>query len=293
MKNTFIDGREMIRGVAQCSDLVYVISKGKSLIEQDISHSSLIAVDQGKWADVAITDWDSTAISIARLPSEKAVLIGEDGDVLTYFGGVSTLEVIFPKPVMIRNAKNIDGYVFVCGMKRQFYKRIDEGVWKDLSVPFSSSDKKVGFESIDGFSENEIYAVGWGGEIWSYDGSNWENKYSPTNKILTSICCAENGDSYICGQQGIMIKGRKDAWDIINFESDVSVDFWDLCWFQGQLYVASINNLFTLNGNKLVEVNFEELEIPTCYNLTTANDVLWSVGKDDVVSFNGKAWRKY
>ena len=194
---------------------------------------------------------------------------------------------------MIRNSKTIEGYVFVCGMKRQVYKRIDNNKWIDLSAPIPAVDEKVGFESIDGFSVNEIYAVGWNGEIWGYDGKNWTNKASPTNRILTSVCCAPNGEGYICGQQGIMIKGRKDTWEIISWENDVGIDLWDICWFQGKIYVASMTNLFTLEGNELVEVDFGEMEIPSCYNLTSVDDVLWSIGKNDVVSFNGNAWQRY
>ncbi len=54
-----------------------------------------------------------------------------------------------------------------------------------------------------------------------------------------------------------------------------------------------MTDLFTLEGNALVPVDFGEIGTPTCYNLTTAEGVLWSIGRDDVASFDGTTWRRY
>jgi hypothetical protein len=294
MKSAFVQSSEFIRGCARRNDLVFIISKNKSLIDQDIAHSSLIAIFQGQWTGAINTDWDSSAIATAQFPIQRTIIIGQDGDVAVYLGNKeSKNEKLLPQPVMIRNANTIESYVFACGMKRQVYQRIDENKWIDISAPFPVLDEKVGFEAIDGFSLNEIYSVGWNGEIWGYDGKKWTNNQSPTNRILTSVCCAPNGKAYICGQQGIMLEGRKNTWEVVAWDMDVSLDLWDICWFNDKIYVASINNLYTLEGNNLVEVDFGEVEINTCFNLTTSEGVLWSIGKEDVVSFDGKKWQIY
>ena len=293
MTNRMADSREFVRGAARYHDLVYVLSRGKALIAQDIAHTRLTSVYQGRWGDAATTDWDSTAIAVARKPSEKLVFVGQDGDVSTYVGGTSTAEVIKPAPKMIRNAKTVDGYVLASGMLRQVYKRVGEGEWRDISAPFPKAGEKVGFEAIDGYSGNELYAVGWNGEIWEYDGSNWSNRSSPTNVILTAVCCAGDGVVYVGGQQGVMIKGRHDSWEIIEWEENVDVDIWDLYWFKENLYVATMRNLYTLERNQLVAVDFGELDVPSCYSLTQAEGVMWSIGKEDVLSFDGTTWRRY
>ena len=97
-----------------------------------------------------------TAIAVAKKPSERLVFIGEDGDVCTYVGGKSTTEAIKPAPVLIRNAKTVDGLVIACGMRRQVYRRVDEGEWNDISAPFSKPEEEAGFEAIDGFSLKEL-----------------------------------------------------------------------------------------------------------------------------------------
>jgi hypothetical protein len=293
MATEFADSRVFIRGAARYHDLVYILSKGKSLLEQDINHTSAICVDQGNWANASNTEWDSTAIAVAKKPAEKLVFIGEEGDVCTYVGGHSTREKITPSPRMIRNARSIEGYVYACGMQRQVYQRVDENFWKDMSAPFPNADEKVGFEALDGYSSKEIYTAGWGGEIWEFDGTVWNNRMSPTNLILTSICCAGDDVVYIGGQQGILIKGRGSSWEAVQWEDPVDADLWDLCWFQDKLYVATINSLYVLTGNKLEEVDFGGISVNSCYSLTQAEGVMWSIGSYEVISFDGITWQKY
>jgi len=294
MKSEFVVTREFVRGAARFSDLVYIISRSKTLITRSIAHTSLIGNDGGEWGDGVDTDWDSSAIAVARLPSEKAILVGQDGDVIAFAAGKSRREALTPTPVMIRNAKEIGGYVYACGMKRQVYKRAREKSWIEMSAPRADASEEFGFEAIDGYGEQDIYAAGWGGEIWHYDGGKWVNQSSPTNVILTAVCCAPNGVTYIAGQRGVLISGTKGSWRSVQWSDDeITADLWDLCWFGDRLYVATINGLFTLDGNDLVAVDFGDVEISTCFNLTTAEGVLWSIGRDEVASFDGATWRRY
>jgi hypothetical protein len=293
MSDEAVKSREFIRGAARFDDLIYVISRDNDLVSQDIPHSSVVAIDQDLWADAMDSEWNATAIAIARQPSERAVLVGEDGDVRTYVGGVTTDEAIRPAPVLIRNARTIDGQVYACGMKRQVYRRTGEGRWGDISAPVAAATEAAGFEAIDGYGANDLYAVGWAGEIWQYDGRAWHERNSPTNVILTAVCCAANGKVYAAGQGGTLVAGRDDAWETVALDGDVTVDIWDLCWYHGKLYVATMTALYTLNGHALVPVEFGKARPATCYSLSTTGDVLWSVGLRDVVSFNGTKWRKY
>lgn len=293
MTNKVASSRAFIRGSARYADLVYILSKGKDLLQEDVAHTSAICVDRGQWADAEDVEWDSTAIAVAKQPSEKLVFIGEDGDVCTYVSGASTVEQIKPAPKMIRNARAIEGYVYACGLLRQVYKRIGEGEWRNVSAPGPKPEEKVGFEALDGFSEKEIYAVGWSGEIWEYNGKKWMNRTSPTNVILNAVCCAGDAMVYVAGQQGVMLKGRHERWDTIEWEEEVGADIWDLCWFKNKLYVATMTDLYTLQGNQLEEVDFGDLEISSFYSLTQEEGVMWSIGKEDVLSFDGTTWRSY
>ena len=58
----------------------------------------------------------------------------------------------------------------------------------------------AGFEAIAGFGEENIYAVGWRGEIWQRKDDGWIQRDSPANVILTGVCCTDDGYVYICGR---------------------------------------------------------------------------------------------
>jgi hypothetical protein len=293
MSRKILKSRVFTDGAARYHNLVYILSKDKSMMEDHIPHTSAVGLYKGKWGDCTNTNWNSTAIAVAKKPTEKLVFVGEDGEICTYVGGVSSNEDTLPKVSMIRCAETINGYVYVCGMKRQVYKRTSENQWIDISAPFPKKKEKVGFESIDGFSEDEIYAVGWKGEIWQYDGSKWLDRGSLTNLILTSVCCAPDGVVYIVGQQGMFIKGRHDTWEIVEWEDEIVIDFWDLSFYQGKLYISTMTEIYTFEKGQLIDVDFGGIDVSSCYGLTQAEDIMWSIGGEDVLSFDGKTWQKY
>ena len=293
MSKKALKSRVYTDGVARYRDLLYVMSKDKKLLEREVSHSSVVALDGEEWVNVIDAPWDSTAIAIA-LPTKKMVLVGEDGQVLTYVGGDSEKEQIKPQPRMIRRAKAIDGCVHACGVGREVFRRAGERVWQSMHATKPKPNEKVGFEAIDGFSQKEIYAVGWRGEIWQFDGAVWVHCGSGlTNLILTSVCCAENDVVYVAGQQGILIRGRRDTWEIVQWDDEFDTDFWDVLWFKKELYLATMTGLYTLKDDQLVPVEFDDTVDPTCYRLSTAEGVLWSIGASDVMSFDGKRWRNH
>ena len=293
MSSEILKTRVFTDGAARYHDLVYILSKNKSMVEDEIEHTSAIGVDRGKWVDCVNTNWNSTTIAVAKKPNEKLVLVGEDGEVCTYVGGVSKDEKKIPNVSLIRSANTINGYVYACGMKRQVYKRTGEKKWVDISAPFPAKKEKVGFESVDGFSEDEIYAVGWNGEIWQYNGTQWLNRDSLTNLILASVCCADDGVVYIVGQQGLLIRGRHDTWEVVEWDDDINIDFWDLCFFKDKLYISSIFELYTFENGQLIDVDFKGIDVSSCHSLTQAEGIMWSIGAEDVLSFDGKTWQKY
>ena len=290
MTTEFAAAREFVRGAARRKDLVYIISKVKALLAEDVPHCSVVAVYQGNWADAVDAPWSSTAIAVARTPVEKVIVVGEDGDVFAYAAGTAVKEALEPRPVLVRSATTIEGEVYACGMKRQVYRRQGDGAWRDISATAPKPKQQVGFEALDGYSHREIYAVGWQGEIWQYDGTRWLKRTSPTKLILTAVCCAPDGMVYVAGQQGVMIRGREDTWELVAWRDDVGDDLWDLCWYKNKLYVSTMTGLYTLEGNALVNV---DVDVGSFYSLSTADDVLWSIGRDEVASFDGTTWRRY
>lgn len=113
---------------------MYIISKVRSLMRDGLAHSSVIGVEGGRWVSVTSEEWDSSAISIARVPSSKIVVVGEDGEVVARAGSLSVEEKLPGEVVGIRNAKTIAGHTDACGMQRQVFRRTGEAQWQDISA---------------------------------------------------------------------------------------------------------------------------------------------------------------
>lgn len=284
------DTRTFTDGAARKADLLYVLSRDNKLDASDVEHTSAIGWYKGKWGDVKNTNWRSTAVAVAKLPEERLVFVGESGEVCVYSGGKAEREEIKPRPRLIRRAREIGGIVYACGMLRQVFMRKDKDNWNDISAKKPAREEKVGFEDICGFGEKEIYAVGWGGEVWEFDGKSWKGRGCLTNMILASATCAED-EVYVVGQQGVILRGRHDSWSILDVGKDLSVDIWDVCYFMDKVYFSTFTGIFFLEEGELHPVDFG-FDVSSCYRLTQADGVLWSIGPSDVLSFDGNRWSK-
>jgi len=280
------------RGAARFKDLVYLALQDKKLLKKDMAHTRLGSVDEGEVANVKDLTWRAAGICVARKPSEKLIVVSGDGQVFTYVGGQESGEKI-RDAFDLRACAAIDGYAYACGMNREVFRRGGEGKWTAMHAPAAEGDDDVaGFEAIDGFGADDIYAAGWEGEVWHWQGSAWAQAPSPVNVVLSGVCCAGDGNVYACGQAGTLLRGRGQDWEVLETEGLID-DFWDLRWFMDRLYVASMSALYELQGDVLVPVDFGRDAPDSCYKLTDAEGVLWSVGQQNICSFDGAAWRRW
>jgi hypothetical protein len=194
----------------------------------------------------------------------------------------------------LREVRTIGGYAYACGMDRQVYRRAAAQSWVCIDQDMRRAEAAMdvfGFESIHGFGESDIYAVGWHGEVWHFDGGRWRRIEAPTNLILTRVFCAEDGEVYICGQRGILLKGRGARWEVIE-QQETQEDLWDLQWFNGKLYLSTTRMLYTLEGDRLERVETGDEIAGSCYHLDAADGILWSIGAKDILQFDGEEWTR-
>lgn len=178
-------------------------------------------------------------------------------------------------------------------MMRQVYRRDDANKWVALDTPaMRKATEVVGFETVDGFAADDIYCAGWEGEIWHYNGKKWRQIDSPTNIVLMDACCAPDGNVYLCGQMGKILRGRDDRWEVIE-HGGPKANWWNCCWYQDRLWLATDRGLFTLGKkDKLVPVDFGDESPTTFRHLSTADGVLLSTGAKDVLLFDGSTWTR-
>lgn len=280
-----------VGAAARFSYLVYVLAKDRGLLAQSVEHSRFIAFQRGKFAHMGDRNWSATAICVAKQPSERLIVVGEEGQVFTYVAGQHTEEKITPPPRVIRALGVVDGIAYACGMKRQVYRRDGEALWTDISAPCESEAQACGFEAIDGFNGREVYAVGWSGEIWQFDGETWTAIDPLTDFNLTGLCASDAGHMFACGQSGTLLRGRGRQWSRVDL-GELSEDLWSVAWFQGRLYLSSMTDLYVMDDDALKKVSFGDDRPRSFHRLTHADGVLWSVGASDVFAFDGNTWSR-
>ncbi|MFY0564564.1 hypothetical protein ACN28E_11985 [Archangium lansingense] len=188
--------------------------------------------------------------------------------------------------------RTIGRRTFAVGMGRQVYRRDGENQWTRLDQQLQPLMGEVkGFESIDGFSETNLYAVGWDGEIWHFDGNAWTQQQCPVDVVLTRVLCAGDGNVYATGRQGLLLRSGGARWEVVEHDS-LREDIQDMAWYEGRLYLSTRRQLLTLSGDRLVPIHFGDDAPATCYHLSAANGVLWSLGAKDIMAFDGKKWTR-
>ena len=200
----------------------------------------------------------------------------------------SQLEPKEPKYGDFRTVVEIGGKAYAAGHDGMVYcldslnkwKRIDEGLPSEFDI-----------EGIHGFAADDIYATGFKGQLWHFNGKIWNKLELPTNTNLSRLRCMEDGNVYIGGHGGILLRGRGDQWTIIDHDQ-TNKDIWGLSWFNDEVYISTMSDVYRLKGQNLESVNFGADPPRTTYQLRAAEDVLWSVGEKDIMSFDGKEWTK-
>jgi hypothetical protein len=186
--------------------------------------------------------------------------------------------------------KQIAGELYVCGYGRQVYKRVDDE-WLSISDEILTHDKATGFFDMDGVDGEHIYAVGWQGEIYYYNGQTWLKDDSPTNSHLASVCCTEDGTVWIAGNKGVVLHGGFNQWSEIRSD-DFTGNWYGLAAYQRQIYLAANQALAVVDGESIVSVDVG-LDRPITTNRLFAKEgLLWSVGEKDVLVFDGESWKE-
>ncbi len=292
-----------VTGAVRYNDLACVSMVADERANQKDDHSFFCQWDNGKWGRLieSSLDWSTVDATVCSQPVEQVLFLGLRGEVFCAGSGDAHEEVIRPNQSdspsargMMRGISTIEGKAYAVGMERQVYRRDDANNWTciDQTARPDPEDKTVySFEGIDGFSGSEIYAAGRRGEIWRYDGNIWTRQNSPTNMILTRVCCADNGDTYICGRVGTLIRGRYERWEIIE-HNKTTEDFWGIAWYNNHLYLSTMREVFMLDGNELNPIDFGKDKPSSCFALSSADGVLWSIGAKDIMAYDGQEWTR-
>ncbi len=254
------------------------------------------------WGKFATTfDWPHVAVaSIRPGGSDRVVLsIGGNGDYWEFLDATSTERTgVIPgsSPFLARNLAVVEDRMFAVGMGRVVARWNSPGLWTrlDPTAPLPEG-RACGFNDLTGPSLEEMYAVGWRGEIWQTDGSAWRQIDSPISEHLVAACTLPDGSILAVGYNGAMVRGKHDSWTVV--ASGRPENLLDVCCCRGEVYVATAFRILKLEDSGLMPVTeFADADdIPTsCGALYLTHDGVgvFSLGPKDLFRLRDGAWER-
>lgn len=242
-----------------------------------------------------------------QVPASKGICVTTSGDVMASGGGTSEVENPIPKGKdgprrgAIRRIRMIEGRLYVAGTGHTVCRRRGPNDWESLCLDLPlgtraehADEKKsedMAFNDIDGFGPDDLYAVAGRGVVWHCDGKAWRRIAFPSNMLLESVCCAGDGHVYIGAQSGTLFRGRNNNWTLLH-RGQFSLPFKDIVWHAGRLWCTSDYGLWTVEGDKLTEVQLPSSDIAVCAgNLSAADGVMLMAGIHGAAFHDGKEWQ--
>ena len=234
-------------------------------------------------------------------PSE-ALWVDEEGTVY-YFGLGKNKQYEGPisKKVISRSVyglQNIQGTIYAVGQPRAVARRDGPNQWTLISQEAQEGVEeldglKIGFDCIDGFDQNDLYAGGGHSDLWHFDGTHWTPLDLPiANMRIRAISCAGDGQVYLVGRFGDIARGRGDRWEMVEHGVTES-DFRDAVWYRDRLYAATDHDLYQLQGDELSLVDFGKVaKTPFSFGHLYVNaGLLLSAGAHSAALYDGEQWK--
>ena len=244
------------------------------------------------------SDYDAHSLCVMEHPKAGLVNISEEGWYTANFtDGRGICEDLFthttPPPKTrrvrgLRSVRAIDGWAHAIGIRGMAYRLDKPNLWTriDDGLPDTFNG-----QAIHGFGLSNLFAVGRAGQIWHFNGKEWQQENTPTNRNMYAVVCAPDGTVYVGGNSGMLLRGGPGQWSIIE-QAETGSDIWDLDWFADKLYVSTLNGLFTLENDRLQPVNYGKHTVSSTYQLSVRKGVMWSNGEREIMEFDGETWTR-
>jgi hypothetical protein len=143
---------------------------------------------------------------------------------------------------------------------------------------------------MDAFSETDMYAVGGHGDVWHFDGKDWEQMGFPSNVTLGTVTCAGDGKVYISGEAGSLWRGRESTWEPV-YKGASSILWNDAVWFEDKLWLASDYQLRVWNGKEVTQVLRDGKPVPIYGHMDARDGLLVVASPEFVMAYDDKDWR--
>lgn len=262
--------------------------------------TTFFAKPGAEWIRYSVeVDWNAIAMASIQYPGTADILVfafGTQGQYWELEPGRSAQRTgLLPTDISdVTNATTALDAVWICGMDRIVWRRDSVGTWHDHSAPSGiDGEGVVGFTALAQSSPKSLVAVGWRGEIWWFDGYEWERQDSGCNANLNSVATSPTGEVIAVGDRGAIVQGTSGRWQA--FSTPAAFNLQDVCVFDGEVFVCSDFEIFLWrDGELMLDDRFATLERPgSCMKLKAGKHSLFSIGEGDIFRFHQGRWSKF
>ncbi len=207
-----------------------------------------------------------------------------------------------------------DSY-YVCGSRRQIHTFNGEK-WSILdsdifSGNYSRSEFVEALHTSDPFhgygsygsefilslsASNALSACGSHGffAIFDHENNTWSQLDAPTNVDFKVVYGDDDGSILLGAGSGMMYSVSQDGiWKKFQDPSFNNTVIRDILRFKGIVYCAAGNKILLLDDDKLEEVELPFTESVEVSRLSSSQNVLWAVGGELILKFDGNQWTSH
>lgn len=286
------------RGVPLAPGCGFLGFQVNELTAENVRHTVLLFLDEGStFADNL--EWN--VCDVVALPDGRVAVLGDLGE-LRIYRGPELLWELGGTPSVDGPLRGLgvgsNGNLWAFGTRLQVYSE-RQGIWHKEGPALDASGEQTrserAFEHGVALPDGSLIAVGWDGEVWRRLGDRWTRADSPTSMDLYRVMRSSvPGEVIACGQYGTVLVGTAGTLQVVA-QDQVLDHLWSVEMFQGRVFCASAHLVYELDlaAGTLAPMEASDLILPVTsgYLSKSADEVLWSVGTNQLAEWNGSEWR--
>lgn len=223
----------------------------------------------------------------------------------------------------MRRIREIDGRLYACGVGNQVYTRVD-GMWTEMDQGISSSaantiikldllrasnghvseddllamtqlvDDLGGLNDIAGLTSDDIYACGFNGALWHWNGQHWRRLETFTADHLHSIHVTRGGSVWIGGHNGTLLNGSWTTGFRRICGTEMKDHLWSVREFNDAVYLGTTRGLLSYDGQSLTGLRLPgQSSPPVIQAIDSTQDTLWVLSERNVHRLSGGNWETF
>ncbi|WP_412474958.1 hypothetical protein ACK83U_18915 (plasmid) [Rhizobium sp. WW22] len=200
----------------------------------------------------------------------------------------------------VKAITQIGNRLHACGGGGQVYRRLETGVWEHIDeglLQVKGDQHDLSLRTIAGPNEQEIYVGGWranvdDGVLYYWGSHGWE-AVAHNIPAISSIHIEHEASVWACGRHGTLLHGNHiDGFRNV-LEPVRSREYLSVTIYGDQLFLATNLGLYVYVDGSVSPVKTGLVpEFEDGHILQVVDGVLWAIGYEDIVRFDGKAWER-